>query len=64
MCCTQRVLISRDQIIAGRDAVEVRSTMRRLANVASSTKALGRELGLDESEADQHVEALLEQGLI
>lgn len=58
------VLISRDQLIAGRPAVEVRAVMRLLRHTAFTIRALAVEVGISDRQADALIADLAREGLV
>ena len=58
------VLISRDQLIAGRPAVEVRAVMRLLRHTAFTIRALAVEVGISDQQADALIAGLARDGLV
>jgi hypothetical protein len=58
------MLIQRDQVLAGRPAVEVREMMRVLRDRSHTTLAFGERFGLDRGSATEFIAALIEKGLI
>lgn len=58
------VLIQRDQLIAGRPAVEMRELMRQLKGVSYSVAGLARMLSISATAAERLSADLIDDGLV